>query len=114
MHEAGEPAVRLSRSNALDAYWTPAQLVAHHTSNGCNLRIGDLLGTGTLSGAGPGQGGSLLELARGGREPLVLPNGEKRSFLADGDTVTLLAWCEAPGAARIGLGSVRGTVLAAG
>ena len=105
--------VRLSSSNALDAYWTPAQLLAHHTSNGCNLQTGDLLGTGTLSGPLPGQGGSLLELSSGGRVPLTLAGGEQRSFLEDGDTVILRAYCEAPGAVRIGLGSVSGTVVAA-
>jgi fumarylacetoacetase len=110
MREQGLPAQRLSNSNALDAYWTPAQLVAHHTSNGCNLATGDLLGTGTLSGPQPGQGGSLLELSAGGRQPLALPGGETRTFLEDGDTVTLRAFCAAPGAVRIGLGSVSGTV----
>jgi len=113
MRQQGLPAVRLSQSNALDAYWTPAQLIAHHTSNGCNLQTGDLLGTGTLSGPLPGQGGSLLELSAGGRQPLALPHGEQRSFLQDGDTVTLRAYCQAPGAVRIGLGSVSGTVLPA-
>jgi fumarylacetoacetase len=113
MREQGLPAQRLSHSNALDAYWTPAQLVAHHTSNGCNLATGDLLGTGTLSGPQPGQGGSLLELSTGGRQPLALPGGETRCFLEDGDIVTLRAFCEAPGAVRIGLGSVSGTVLPA-
>jgi len=110
MRDQRQPAVRLSQSNALDAYWTAAQLVAHHTSSGCNLRTGDLLGTGTLSGPGAGQGGSLLELSAGGRQPVVLPNGEERSFLEDGDTVTLRAFCQAPGAARIGLGGLSGTV----
>ena len=113
MRELGLPAQRLSHSNALDAYWTPAQLVAHHTSNGCNLATGDLLGTGTLSGPLPAQGGSLLELSAGGRQPLALPGGETRCFLEDGDTVTLRAYCAAPGAVRIGLGSVSGTVLPA-
>lgn len=113
MHTRGQPAVRLSQSNALDAYWTAAQMVAHHTSSGCNLRTGDLLGTGTLSGPGPGQGGSLLELSVGGRQPLMLANGESRSFLEDGDTVTLRAFCEAPGAVRIGLGGLSGTVMGA-
>jgi fumarylacetoacetase len=113
MRERGLPAQRMSQSNALDAYWTPAQLLAHHTSNGCNLQTGDLLGTGTLSGAAPGQGGSLLELTLGGRRTLALPGGEQRSFLEDGDTVTLRAYCQAPGAVRIGLGSVSGTVLPA-
>jgi len=111
MKSAGQPAVRLSHASALEAaYWTPAQLVAHHTSNGCNLQIGDLLGTGTLSGPQPGQGGSLLELSRGGKEPVRLPGGETRTFLEDGDTLTIRAWCEAPGAVRIGLGSVSGTI----
>jgi len=111
MKAAGQPAVRLSQANVLEAaYWTPAQLVAHHTSNGCNLQIGDLLGSGTLSGPKPGQGGSLLELSQGGKVPLVLPGDEKRTFLEDGDTLTLKAYCEAPGAVRIGLGSVSGTI----
>jgi fumarylacetoacetase len=102
--------VRLSQSNALDAYWTLAQLVAHHTSNGCNLQPGDLLGSGTLSGPAPGQGGSLIELTQGGRQPLALPGGETRTFLQDGDTVTLRAFCQAPGAVRIGFGEVSGTI----
>jgi fumarylacetoacetase len=114
MRERGLPAVRLSQSNALDAYWTPAQLLAHHTSNGCNLATGDLLGTGTLSGPAPGQGGSLLELSQGGKQPLLLAGSdESRTFLEDGDTVTLRAFCQAPGAVRIGLGQVSGTVLPA-
>jgi fumarylacetoacetase len=113
MRAAGKPPVRLSQGNALDAYWTPAQLVAHHTSNGCNLQFGDLLGTGTLSGPRPEQGGSLLELSQGGRTPLTLPDGEQRSFLEDGDTVVLRAYCAAPGAVRIGLGQLSGTVLPA-
>jgi fumarylacetoacetase len=103
--------VRLSQSNLLDAYWTLAQLLTHHASNGCNLHTGDLLGTGTISGAAPGQGGSLLELTTGGRQPLQLPGGETRSFLQDGDTVTLRAFCSAPGAVRIGFGSVSGTIV---
>jgi len=113
MRGCGQAAVRLSQSNALDAYWTPAQLVAHHTSNGCNLNTGDLFGSGTLSGPAPEQGGSLLELSLGGKQPLTLPGGEQRTFLEDGDTVTLRAFCEAPGATRIGFGEVSGTVLAA-
>jgi fumarylacetoacetase len=113
MRAAGIPPQRLSQSNALDAYWTPAQLLAHHSSNGCNLATGDLLGTGTLSGPQPGQGGSLLELSQGGKLPLALPGGEQRTFLEDGDTVTLRAYCQAAGAVRIGLGEVTGTVLPA-
>ncbi len=114
MAAAGTPALRLSHSNALDAYWTPAQLLAHHASNGCNLNTGDLLGTGTLSGPGAGQGGSLLELSAGGKQAISLPGGEQRTFLEDGDTVTLRAYCAAPGAVRIGLGQVTGTVVAVG
>ena len=114
MREAGAAAVRLSRGNTLQAaYWTPAQLVAHHTVNGCNLQPGDLLGSGTLSGPAPDQAGSLMELTSGGKQPLTLPNGERRSFLEDGDTLTLRGWCEREGAARIGLGEVSGTVEAA-
>jgi fumarylacetoacetase len=105
--------VRLSQSNFRDAYWTLAQLVAHHTSNGCNLRPGDLFGSGTLSGPDPGQGGSLMELTTGGKQPLSLTGGEQRTFLEDGDTVTLRAYCERAGHRRIGFGECSGTVLAA-
>jgi fumarylacetoacetase len=110
---SGERATRLSRSNYRHAYWAPAQLVAHHSSNGCRLRPGDLMGTGTQSGPGADEQGCLLELTRGGRDPLVLADGEQRSYLEDGDTVVLRAWCEKPGAARIGFGECRGTVLPA-
>lgn len=110
MRERGQDPVRLSHSNAKDAYWTIAQLLAHHTVNGCNLQPGDLLGTGTLSGSRPEQGGSLLELSAGGWQPLILPGGETRSFLLDGDSVILRGWCERKGARRIGLGSCVGTV----
>jgi len=113
MRERGESAVRLSESNFRGAYWTLAQLVAHHSSNGCNLGAGDLLGTGTQSGPEPGQGGSLLELTQGGREPIALPNGEKRRFLQDGDCVTLRAVCAREGAAPIGFGNCSATVLGA-
>ena len=113
MASAGLPAQRLSQSNARDAYWAVAQLLAHHTVNGCNLAPGDLLGTGTLSGPAPEQGGSLLELSRGGKQPLSLTNGEQRCFLHDGDTVVLRAHCARPGARRIGFGDCAGTVLPA-
>jgi fumarylacetoacetase len=113
MRARGIAPTRISHSNALDAYWTPAQLLAHHASNGCNLAPGDLLGTGTLSGPGPGQGGSLLELSLGGKQTMALPGGETRSFLHDGDTVILRGHCRGPGAVRIGLGEVAGTVLPA-
>ncbi|MFO1336835.1 MAG: fumarylacetoacetase [Burkholderiaceae bacterium] len=113
MREAGSAGERISSANYADAYWTLAQLVAHHTVNGCNLQAGDLLGTGTLSGPSPAQGGSLLELSAGGKRPLTLANGEQRSFLEDGDTVVLKAFCERAGARRIGFGECRGTVLPA-
>jgi fumarylacetoacetase len=114
MAAAGQAGDCLSKSNYRDAYWTVAQLVTHHTVNGCNLRAGDLLGTGTLSGPLPEQGGSLLELSHGGKTPLLLSNGETRSFLDDGDTVILRAYCQRAGFKRIGFGECRGTVLAAG
>jgi fumarylacetoacetase len=111
MREAGEAPVRLSRTNTTRAaYWTPAQLVAHHTVNGCNLQPGDLLGSGTLSGPDADEAGSLMELTGSGKQPVALPNGERRSFLEDGDTLILRGWCEREGAVRIGLGEVSGTV----
>lgn len=102
--------VRLSRGNARDAYWTPAQLVAHHASNGCNLRPGDLLGSGTLSGTAPDALGSLMELTQGGRAPLQLPSGETRTFLEDGDEVIQRGRCERAGAVSLGFGEATGTV----
>lgn len=114
MREAGQAGERLTRANFKDAaYWTLAQLVAHHTVNGCNLQSGDLLGTGTLSGPEASQGGSLLELSQGGKQPLALANGEQRSFLEDGDTVIFRAFCEREGRRRIGFGECRATVLPA-
>lgn len=103
----------LMTSNFRESYWTLAQLVAHHTVNGCNLQAGDLLGTGTQSGPEPGQGGSLLELSNAGKNPLRLNNAESRGFLEDGDTVILRAHCERPGFRRIGFGECAGTVLPA-
>lgn len=113
MRDAGLSPHRLSRSSYRHAYWTVAQLLAHHTVNGCNLSSGDLLGTGTLSGPTLDQAGALIELTAGGRNPLTLPDGETRTFLEDGDTLILSAWCEKPGAARIGFGDARATVLPA-
>ncbi|MDH4393263.1 MAG: fumarylacetoacetase [Aquabacterium sp.] len=114
MREAGLPPTLVSTSSAAQAaYWTPGQLVAHHTVNGCNLRPGDLLGSGTLSGPTPAQAGSLLELSQGGKQPITLPNGEQRTFLQDGDTLVLAGHCSRPGARRIGFGSCAGTVLPA-
>jgi fumarylacetoacetase len=114
MRAAGQAPVPISHSNLRDAaYWTPAQLLVHHTSNGCNLATGDLLGTGTLSGPAEGQSGSLLELSQGGKQPIGLPNGETRTFLEDGDTIVLRATCRRDGAVRIGFGDCVGTVGAA-
>ena len=105
--------MRLSRGNFRDCYWTPAQMVAHQSSNGCNLRPGDLLGSGTISGADPGSCGSLMELSLGGKNPLRLPGGETRAFLEDGDEVVETARCAKPGFATIGFGSARGKVMPA-
>ena len=114
MRAAGLPAERLSHSNFRDSWWTVAQMLAHHTVNGCNLQPGDLLGSGTQSGPRPEEAGSLLELTAGGKQPLTLPGGETRTFLEDGDRLTLRAWCERAGCARIGFGAAAGTVLPAG
>lgn len=103
----------VSQSNPRDLYWTPAQLIAHHTSNGCNLQIGDLLATGTISGPAESSAGCLLELTRNGVQPITLPTGELRTFLADGDEIILRGSCEAPGHPRIGLGECRATILPA-
>jgi fumarylacetoacetase len=113
MRDKGLPPHALSHSNFRDSYWSVAQLLAHHSSNGCNLQTGDLLGTGTQSGPQPGQGGSMLELSMGGKQALALPGGETRSFLKDGDCGILRAHCERAGARRIGFGECRGTVLPA-
>jgi len=113
MRERNQPPHRLSSTSFRHAYWTIAQLVAHHTINGCNLRSGDLLGTGTQSGPTPGEAGSLLELSVGGRQPIQIDRDEFRTFLEDGDTVMFRGWCEKPGAMRIGFGDVHGRVLPA-
>ncbi|HEX8171970.1 MAG TPA: fumarylacetoacetase [Thermoanaerobaculia bacterium] len=105
--------VRISRGNFREMYWTVAQLVAHHTSNGCNLQPGDLLASGTISGPSKDARGCLLELAWRGTEPLELPSGETRKFLEDGDEVILRAYCEREGTPRIGFGTCRGVVTAA-
>jgi len=102
---------RLSRGNFRDMYWTIAQLVTHHTSSGCNLRAGDLLASGTVSGPEKDSRGCLLELTWRGTEPLTLPTGEIRRFLEDGDEVIMRGWCEREGATRIGFGECRGIVL---
>jgi fumarylacetoacetase len=114
MRAAGLAPHSLSRGSTDAAmYWSAAQIVAHHSSSGCNLQPGDLIGTGTLSTDNAGGFGSLLEISQGGKRPLELATGETRSFLEDGDEVTLRAWCEAEGAARIGFGECIGRVVAA-
>jgi fumarylacetoacetase len=111
MREEGVAPMRLSRGRTADLYWTPAQMLAHHASHGCNLRPGDLFATGTVSGPDKGSRGSLLELTWRGAEPLTLPTGETRKFLEDGDEVIMRGYCEREGAARIGLGECRGVVV---
>ena len=113
MRANGRAGERLSTSNFRDTYWTLAQLVTHHTVNGCNLQPGDMLGSGTMSGAAPEQAGSMLELSAAGKKPITLASGQTRTFLEDGDTVILRGFCEQPGFRRIGLGECRGTVLPA-
>ena len=110
MRRRREPPYRLSSTSFRHAYWTVAQLVAHHTVNGCDLRAGDLLGTGTQSGPTPPEAGSLLELSAGGTRLVQIGPDEYRGFLEDGDTVIFRAWCEGPGAVRIGFGEVQGQV----
>jgi fumarylacetoacetase len=107
------PATRLSRTSFRHQYWTVAQMVAHHTVGGCNLRSGDLLGSGTISGPTAAEAGALIELTAAGKTPVVLGDGEARGFLEDGDTVVMKGWCERPGYARIGFGENRGDVLPA-
>ena len=114
MREAKLPPHLLSRGSADAAmYWSAAQIITHHSSNGCNLQPGDLIGTGTLSTDDSHGLGSLLEISRGGSQPIELATGETRSFLEDGDELTLRAWCEAEGAVRIGLGECVGRVASA-
>ncbi len=115
MRSENVPALRLSRSSFADSYWTFAQMVTHHASNGCVLRSGDLMGSGTMSGPGsdPSMWGSLVELSVNGRQPLSLPSGETRTFLDDGDEVALRGRCEREGFASIGFGPASGIVVAA-
>jgi fumarylacetoacetase len=114
MRAAGRKPHRLSLGSTRHMYWTVAQLVAHHTSNGCNLRPGDLFGSGTISAPTPDGYGSLLEITRGGQESVALPDGETRAFLEDGDEIVLRARARREGAAPIGFGECRAVVLPAG
>ncbi|MES2058066.1 MAG: fumarylacetoacetase [Pseudomonadota bacterium] len=113
MRAEGHPPMRLSRGPASNMYWTIAQMVAHHSVNGCDLNPGDLLGTGTISGPTRDAYGSLLELSRGGAEPVTLPTGETRTFLEDGDQLSLSGRMEAEGRVSIGFGACSGLVLPA-
>jgi len=110
MRKSGQDAVRLSRGSLLNLYWTLAQMITHHSSNGCNLRPGDLLASGTVSGPEKDSRGCLLELTWRGAEPLQLPSGEERKFLQEGDEVILKGYCQREGFARIGFGECRGRV----
>ena len=111
MREDGAAPHRLSTGPMTAMYWTAAQLVTHHAVGGCNLRPGDLLGTGTLTSGKEGGEGSLIELTRGGKQPIELPNGETRTFLEDGDEVIMTAYAEREGFARIGLGECRAVIV---
>jgi fumarylacetoacetase len=111
MRSAGIAPFVLSRNSLRHLYWTPAQLLTHHASNGCNLRPGDLIATGTVSGPTRESRGCLLELAWRGTQPITLPTGETRSFLEDGDEVIFRGWCEKDGWVRIGFGECRGLIV---
>jgi fumarylacetoacetase len=111
MRATGAEPHRLCRSNTRDLYWTVAQMVAHHASNGCNLRAGDLFGSGTISGTDPTAIGCLLEMTFGGRDTITLGNGETRRYLEDDDVVVFKAHCRRPGAVTIGFGECRGRIV---
>jgi fumarylacetoacetase len=114
MRRAGTAPLRISRTSFTNTYWTVAQMVAHHASNGCNLVIGDLIGSGTVSGPDKTSLGSLLEITGRGREPLALPSGEQRAFIEDGDAIIFRGFAEKPGYPRIGFGECRAVILPAG
>ena len=113
MREKNLMPCRLGLSNARHMYWTVAQMIAHHTSGGCNLQPGDLLGTGTISGPDPASCGSILETTVGGKSPVRVPSGEERSFLEDGDEVILRARAAREGFVPIGFGDCRAAILPA-
>ncbi len=114
MRRAGTAPLRVTQTSCANLYWTAAQMIAHHTSNGCNLATGDLIGSGTVSGPEQSSWGSLLELTTRGSAPLTLPGGEKRGFLEDGDEIIFRGFCEKPGFARIGFGECRAIILPPG
>jgi fumarylacetoacetase len=113
MRREGDLPVQILSSNARHLYWTTAQMVAHHTINGCNLRPGDLIGTGTISGPSHAELSSMLELTGAGAKPITMPNGEVRGFLEDGDEVTFKGRCQRDGFASIGFGACAGTIIEA-
>ena len=113
MRDEGIEPMRISHSSGMDLYWTFAQMIAHHTSTGCNMRAGDMLASGTVSGVNEDQRGCMLELTWRGQNPVQLPTGEERKFLADGDRLTITGHCERDGAVRIGFGECSGVVLPA-
>lgn len=113
MRDKGLPAQRIALSSTMNMYWTVAQMVTHHSVNGCSLQPGDLFGSGTLSGATADSLGSLLEITQGGKQALELPSGETRTFLEDGDEVILRARCRREGYPPIGFGECRGRILPA-
>jgi fumarylacetoacetase len=114
MRRAGTAPLRITQTSFALMYWTVAQMIAHHTGNGCNITVGDLIGSGTVSGPEKSSWGSLLELTARGREPLELPGGEKRGFIEDGDEITFRGFCQKDDSVRIGFGECRGVVLPAG
>jgi fumarylacetoacetase len=114
LQPTGHAPSRLSHTSFRHQYWTIAQMIAHHTVGGCNLEVGDVLGSGTVSGPTPSECGAMIELSKRGREPVTLANGGgQRSFLEDGDTLILRGWCEAPDRARVGFGEACGTIVPA-
>jgi fumarylacetoacetase len=114
MRRAGAAPVRITQTSFALMYWTVAQMIAHHTSNGCNLTNGDLIGSGTVSGLEKSSWGSLLELTARGSDPIALPSGEKRGFIEDGDEIIFRGFCEKSGFSRIGFGECRAVILPAG
>ena len=110
MRAEGIPPEVLAVTNMQNLYWTIFQMLTHHTSNGCNLRPGDMMGTGTISGQTEDSLGSILEITRRGANPITLPTGEERKFLGDGDELIMRAWCEREGAREIGFGECRAVI----
>jgi fumarylacetoacetase len=114
MRGTGTAPLRITKSSFKTTYWTVAQMVAHHASNGCNLMTGDLFGSGTVSGPEKGSQGCLLEITARGKEPVALPSGEQRAFIEDGDEIIFRGYAEKPGYPRIGFGECRAVILPAG